>query len=73
MSTTYGCAPRWYAQHRLPFGAGNWLTIAYCSYPKEYRVRVYRGGRSEPELDYFTDDFSDAVNTAEDMRKRLAQ
>jgi hypothetical protein len=36
----------------------------------EYVVRAYdRDGRRYPDGDYFTDDWEDAVNTAEAMRK----
>lgn len=65
--------PRWRTQERLFYGDACWLSIGYCSYPKEYRVRVFEGGRSKPELDYFTDDPRDAKFTAQDMKRRLMQ
>ncbi len=46
------------------------VTINLTKQTDEYVVKVTESGVRNPDADYFTDDLSDAVDTALDMGKR---
>lgn len=48
-----------------PFGKPNHeAKIHYDASLQEYRVRLYINGKAQPDADYFTNDRTDAENTA---------
>lgn len=51
-----------------PFGnAGYKVKIHWNTELQEFRIRLYVNGKARPEADYFTDDKTDAENTATRM------